>query len=124
MTMATCEDYPCCGHTDGLGCDYQPDMDFINTHAACDHEIGDCQLVNTADEENCCEQCGMFMNYYNGIEGKDYIWGYVPLAEWVNGVGWDHSSPKEYRFRVAHIDCFPEGTSLEAHTMRLIEEHA
>jgi hypothetical protein len=24
-----CEDYPCCGHTDGLGCDYQPDMDAI-----------------------------------------------------------------------------------------------
>lgn len=20
--MATCEDYPCCGHTDGLGCDW------------------------------------------------------------------------------------------------------
>ena len=20
--MARCEDYPCCGHTDGLGCDW------------------------------------------------------------------------------------------------------
>jgi hypothetical protein len=20
--MAMCEDYPCCGHTDGLGCDW------------------------------------------------------------------------------------------------------
>jgi hypothetical protein len=24
-----CEDYPCCGHTDGLGCGYVPDMDAI-----------------------------------------------------------------------------------------------
>jgi hypothetical protein len=27
--MARCEDYPCCGHTDGLGCNYTPDMDAI-----------------------------------------------------------------------------------------------
>jgi hypothetical protein len=24
-----CEDYPCCGHTDGFGCNYEPDMDAI-----------------------------------------------------------------------------------------------
>jgi hypothetical protein len=24
-----CEDYPCCGHTDGLGCNYVPDMKAI-----------------------------------------------------------------------------------------------
>jgi hypothetical protein len=24
-----CEDYPCCGHTDGLGCNYVPDMQAI-----------------------------------------------------------------------------------------------
>ena len=22
--MSRCEDYPCCGHTDGLGCNYNP----------------------------------------------------------------------------------------------------
>jgi hypothetical protein len=27
--MARCEDYPCCGHTDGLGCNYVPDMEAI-----------------------------------------------------------------------------------------------
>ena len=27
--MARCEDYPCCGHTDGLGCNYVPDMGAI-----------------------------------------------------------------------------------------------
>jgi hypothetical protein len=31
--MARCEDYPCCGHTDGLGCDYQPDMNFYYQQA-------------------------------------------------------------------------------------------
>ena len=37
-----CEDYPCCGHTDGLGCDYTPDYTYINAHALCDHEVGIC----------------------------------------------------------------------------------
>jgi hypothetical protein len=32
--MARCEDYPCCGHTDGLGCNYTPDMDFYYAQAA------------------------------------------------------------------------------------------
>lgn len=39
-----CEDYPCCGHTDGLGCDYTPDYAYINKHALCDHEVGYCDL--------------------------------------------------------------------------------
>lgn len=46
-----CEDYPCCGHTDGLGCDYVPDYKYINTHAGCDHEIGDCWEYDIDDEE-------------------------------------------------------------------------
>lgn len=122
--MAMCEDYPCCGHTDGLGCDYQPDMDFINTHAACNHEVGDCQVIEGYDEENWCTYCGEQMNYSRGIEGKDYIWGYVPLNTWIEGVGWAIPEDPAYRFDVRHIDCFPDGTSLEAHTMSLIEEHA
>ena len=32
--MARCEDYPCCGHTDGLGCNYVPDMDYYYARAA------------------------------------------------------------------------------------------
>jgi len=31
--MARCEDYPCCGHTDGLGCNYVPDMDHYYARA-------------------------------------------------------------------------------------------
>lgn len=31
--MATCEDYPCCGHTDGLGCDWKPDMNYYHQRA-------------------------------------------------------------------------------------------
>ena len=48
--MARCEDYPCCGHTDGLGCDYTPDYAYINKHALCDHEVGDCVLAERWDD--------------------------------------------------------------------------
>ena len=40
--MNRCEDYPCCGHTDGLGCNYTPDYDYINKHIGCEHEHGWC----------------------------------------------------------------------------------
>lgn len=29
-----CEDYPCCGHTDGLGCNYVPDYNAIHSYVA------------------------------------------------------------------------------------------
>jgi len=45
-----CEDYPCCGHTDGLGCDYVPDYTYIRAHAGCDHEVGDCLLADMEEE--------------------------------------------------------------------------
>lgn len=44
-----CEDYPCCGHTDGLGCNYvsptSKDMlaDPARYHIGCDHETGYCE---------------------------------------------------------------------------------
>jgi len=49
--MATCEDYPCCGHTDGLGCDYTPDYNYIYAHAGCDHEAGYCMMDDYYPEE-------------------------------------------------------------------------
>ena len=49
--MAMCEDYPCCGHTDGLGCDYTPDYDYIYKHVGCDHEAGYCQLDDVDEDE-------------------------------------------------------------------------
>ena len=52
--MAMCEDYPCCGHTDGLGCDYVPNYAYIYSHAGCDHEAGDCYL---AEMEPTCDVC-------------------------------------------------------------------
>lgn len=42
--MTRCEDYPCCGHTDGLGCNYVPDYEHIYKHAQCDHEAGYCWM--------------------------------------------------------------------------------
>ena len=44
--MARCEDYPCCGHTDGLGCDwtYTPEARaYDEKHAMCAHDVGYCE---------------------------------------------------------------------------------
>lgn len=44
-----CEDYPCCGHTDGLGCDwtYTPEARAYDIeHAYCDHENGFCETMH------------------------------------------------------------------------------
>jgi hypothetical protein len=38
---ARCEDYPCCGHTDGLPCNWVPGPE-IYKHAGCDHPAGIC----------------------------------------------------------------------------------
>lgn len=41
-----CEDYPCCGHTDGLGCNWvAPDYASM-PHGLCDHENGICEEVD------------------------------------------------------------------------------
>lgn len=48
-----CEDYPCCGHTDGLPCDwtYTPEAQaFDRIHAFCDHEAGFCDAYDECDE--------------------------------------------------------------------------
>jgi ssDNA-binding Zn-finger/Zn-ribbon topoisomerase 1 len=51
--MARCEDYPCCGHTDGLPCDWAPSNVTDNPHVLCDHEAGDCQVEPyDADEQD------------------------------------------------------------------------
>lgn len=43
--MATyCEDYPCCGHTDGLGCDWTAPDYSNDPHLMCDHEDGFCNM--------------------------------------------------------------------------------
>lgn len=39
-----CEDYPCCGHTDGLPCDWTPPDPRTDPHYRCDHESGFCEL--------------------------------------------------------------------------------
>jgi len=48
-----CEDWPCCGHTDGLPCDWVPDYEEIHRHAGCDHEAGYCQ--HEVDEDDLDE---------------------------------------------------------------------
>ena len=37
-----CEDYPCCGHTDGLGCNWTAPDYSNDPHLMCDHAAGVC----------------------------------------------------------------------------------
>lgn len=58
-----CEDYPCCGHTDGLGCNwtYTPEARaYDQAHAFCEHEAGFCEAFPDPDYDECDEdhQCG------------------------------------------------------------------
>lgn len=54
-----CEDYPCCGHTDGLGCqttasmtsEYYADNPAM-THLGCDHEAGYCDYEDDEEPED------------------------------------------------------------------------
>lgn len=55
-----CEDYPCCGHTDGGGCQTTPEMTSAyytdgpgRVHLLCDHEQGlfECEDEEEPDEE-------------------------------------------------------------------------
>lgn len=49
-----CEDYPCCGHTDGDGCQTRPEHTSEywanNPHLMCDHEAGICDAYDDSDD--------------------------------------------------------------------------
>ena len=48
--MSRCEDWPCCGHTDGLPCDWvAPDYATV-PHGLCDHENGICEVDDDEDD--------------------------------------------------------------------------
>jgi len=49
--MARCEDYPCCGHTDGLPCDWVAPDYGNDPHLLCDHENGVCEIEEDEDED-------------------------------------------------------------------------
>lgn len=49
-----CEDYPCCGHTDGLPCDWTAPDYSNDPHLMCDHEAGICDVWHDAEDEYCC----------------------------------------------------------------------
>lgn len=53
-----CEDYPCCGHTDGLGCQTTASMtsDYYTegpgrAHLMCDHEAGWCEAWQDGEDD-------------------------------------------------------------------------
>ena len=51
-----CEDYPACGHTDGLGCNWVA-PDFSNPavraahHIGCDHNAGYCDYLEEEEDD-------------------------------------------------------------------------
>lgn len=63
-----CEDYPCCGHTDGLGCNYTPDYDYIYAHLGCDHEAGiyECDEPYADDYDDVAETI-----YYDNLAAAE-----------------------------------------------------
>ena len=80
--MNRCEDYPCCGHTDGLPCDwtYTPEaQSFDMMHADCDHEVGHCE-VGLASE--ICDYCGEDEEDCECGENDD---AYVMEDQWLDG---------------------------------------
>lgn len=48
--MGYCEDYPCCGHTDGLGCNWTSESVYNDPHLLCDHNTGVCEAEYDEDE--------------------------------------------------------------------------
>lgn len=53
--MTRCEDYPCCGHTDGLGCNwtYTPAARaYDEEHVMCDHAAGVCDAYYDDEDED------------------------------------------------------------------------
>lgn len=71
--MNRCEDYPCCGHTDGLGCNwtYTPEAQaFDMAHSMCEHEMGYCEAYeDECDPHNsyCAnddEECDVCREYW------------------------------------------------------------
>jgi len=66
-----CEDYPCCGHTDGLGCNYNTSyyqskeyQNYINLHYGCD-------VCDTAESDcdDWCGNCGCCTYHCQDFEG-------------------------------------------------------
>lgn len=70
--MSRCEDYPACGHVDGLPCDWTPDYEYIYAHAGCEHEAGYCAVREAewdAREEVDPEDCE-----HGDASHKGYRW--------------------------------------------------
>jgi len=70
-----CEDYPCCGHTDGDGCQTLPThtADYYRrnpalTHLGCDHNTGYCDYEEEAEPESDEE----FGDAMSGVEYMAY----------------------------------------------------
>lgn len=78
-----CEDYPCCGHTDGLPCDWTYTTEaraFDLEHAMCDHEAGFCEAYDDEGEPewDCCSQGDANKSSHDGAWRCYYCGNPVP----------------------------------------------
>ena len=96
--MSMCEDYPCCGHTDGLGCDWVSPNEVVPCQVCIDaranypyHDGHGCPTLKAnakreaslnvpADFE--CDGCGDTDSKHPEFDSQCYTCGVDTLADW------------------------------------------
>lgn len=78
-----CEDYPCCGHTDGLPCNWVAPDYSRDPHLLCDHEAGVCDVWEDEDDY-CCEGDELHDGEAFGRQHSDDCDNYdgAPVHQW------------------------------------------
>lgn len=65
-----CEDYPCCGHTDGLPCNWTAPDYSSDPHLLCDHEAGICDVWEDEDYDDEDEDDEPFVMEDQWLDGS------------------------------------------------------
>jgi hypothetical protein len=84
-----CEDYPCCGHTDGLGCGwtYTPEARAYDQCYDCgEHEEECCcdDAYDECDEDHQCGDCGRCVDACVCPDRDDDPWDGME-DQWLDG---------------------------------------
>lgn len=78
-----CEDFPCCGHTDGLPCDWTPPTEY--PHAGCDHNAGYCQVAEFENDDDDLDN----------VPTCDECWGPLEVSEQFPNAGYVHMNSSD-----------------------------
>lgn len=85
MSNHQCEDFPCCGHTDGLGCNWTPESVYSDPHLLCDHNTGYCDLEDDEEDEFNEEQQQMADEWAQSMENDSIDRDYFMEDQWLDG---------------------------------------